>query len=49
MAKGARPPELDLKAQHVRASSFVLAEHGSFRNAALDAARVRKGEPYVAV
>jgi phenylpropionate dioxygenase-like ring-hydroxylating dioxygenase large terminal subunit len=49
VAKGTRPPGLDPEAQHVRASSFVLAEQGSFRDAALDAAKVRKGEPHVAV
>jgi phthalate 4,5-dioxygenase oxygenase subunit len=49
VAKGGRPPGLDPEAQQVRASSFVLAEQGSFRDAALDAAKVRKGEPHVAV
>ena len=49
VAKGTRPPGLDPQAQHVRASSFVLAEQGSFRDAALNAAKVRKGEPHVAV
>jgi phthalate 4,5-dioxygenase oxygenase subunit len=49
VAKGARPPGLDPEAQRVRASSFVLAEHGSFRDAALDAGKVRRGEPHVAV
>jgi hypothetical protein len=49
VAKGGRPPGIDPEAQHVRASSFVLAEHGSFRNTALEAGKVRKGEPHVAL
>jgi len=49
VAKGARPPGLDAAAQHVRSASFVLPEHGAFRDTALDAIQVRKGEPHVAV
>jgi hypothetical protein len=47
--KGAPAPGLEAAAQQVRSSSFVLPEEGSFRDAALDAAKVRKGEPHVAV
>jgi len=49
VAKGASAPGLDAAAQSVRSSSFVLPEQGSFRDTALDAAAVRKGEPHVAV
>ena len=49
VAKGAPAPGSETAAQQVRSSSFVLPEQGSFRDAALDAAKVRKGEPHVAV
>jgi phthalate 4,5-dioxygenase oxygenase subunit len=49
VAKGGQAPGLEAAAQNVRSSSFVLPEAGSFRDIALDAARVRKGEPHVAV
>jgi phthalate 4,5-dioxygenase oxygenase subunit len=47
--KGARAPGLEAEAQNVRSSSFVLPEAGSFRDAALEAAKARRGEPHVAV
>ena len=49
VAKGGRAPGLDKAAQYVRSASFVLSHEGSFRDTALDAAKVRKGEPHVAV
>jgi len=49
VAKGGRAPGLDPAAQNVRSASFVLPEQGSFQDTALDAVRVRKGEPHVAV
>jgi phenylpropionate dioxygenase-like ring-hydroxylating dioxygenase large terminal subunit len=49
VAKGGRAPGLDAAAQSVRSSSFVLPEEGPFRDTALEAAAVRKGEPHVAV
>ena len=49
VATGGRAPGLDEAAQYVRSAAFVLPERGSFRDAALDAAKVRKGEPHVAV
>jgi hypothetical protein len=49
VAAGGRPPGLDEAAQYVRSAAFVLPEAGSFRDAALDAARVRTGEAHVAV
>jgi phenylpropionate dioxygenase-like ring-hydroxylating dioxygenase large terminal subunit len=49
LAKGGRPPGLEPDAQHVRASAFVLDEDASFREAALNAAKVRKSEAHVAV
>jgi phthalate 4,5-dioxygenase oxygenase subunit len=49
VAKGAPAPGSETAAQQVRSSSFVLPEEGSFRDAALDAAKVRKGRPHVAV
>jgi hypothetical protein len=49
VAKGGRAPGLDAAAQNVRSASFVLPEQGAFRDTALDAVQVRKGEPHVAV
>jgi len=49
VAAGGRAPGLDADAQYVRSASFVLAAKDSFRDAALDAATVRQGEPHVAV
>ena len=49
VSKGAPAPGLEAAAQQVRSSSFVLPEQASFRDAALDAAKVRKGRPHVAV
>jgi phthalate 4,5-dioxygenase len=49
VAKGEGAPGLDAAAQNVRSSSFMLPEQGSFRDAALAAAAVRKGQPHVAV
>src|SRR4030088_1065488 len=45
VAQGERAPGLDAAAQNVRSSSFVLPEEGPFRDIALNAAKVRKGEP----
>jgi phthalate 4,5-dioxygenase len=49
VARGGRAPGLDEAAQYVRSASFVLPHKASFRDVALDAAKVRKGEPHVAV
>ena len=49
VARGARPPALDPAAQNVRSASFVLPEQASFGDTALDAAKVREGEPHIAV
>jgi phthalate 4,5-dioxygenase len=47
--EGRRAPGLDQEAQYVRSASFVLPEDGAFKDAALDAVKVRKGEHHVAV
>jgi hypothetical protein len=47
--EGRAAPGLDAEAQSVRSASFLLPEDGEFKNAALDAIRVRKGEHHVAV
>jgi phthalate 4,5-dioxygenase oxygenase subunit len=49
VAKGARAPGLEPEAQSVRSASFILPEDGPFKEMALDAAKVRRGEPHVAV
>jgi len=49
IAKGARAPGLEPEAQSVRSASFILPEDGPFKETALDAAKVRRGEPHVAV
>jgi hypothetical protein len=47
--KGKRAPGVEPEAQSVRSASFVLPEDGAFKDAALDAIKVRKGEFHVAV
>ena len=47
--EGKPAPGLDAEAQSVRSASFVLPEDGEFKDAALDAIKVRKGEHHVAV
>jgi phthalate 4,5-dioxygenase len=49
IAKGAPAPGVDAAAQNVRSASFVLPERRSFREAVLDAIKVHKGAPHVAV
>jgi phthalate 4,5-dioxygenase len=49
VAEGAPAPGLDAAAQNVRSASFVLPEQASFRDAVVDAVKVRQGEPHVAV
>jgi hypothetical protein len=49
VAEGKRAPGLDEEAQSVRSASFVLPVDGKFKDAALDAVKVRKGELHVAV
>src|SRR6266699_1264650 len=49
VAEGKRAPGLNEAAQSVRSASFVLPEDGAFKEAALDAVKVRKGEQHVAV
>ena len=49
VAEGTRAPGLEEAAQSVRSASFVLPADGKFRDAALDAVKVRKGEHHVAV
>jgi phthalate 4,5-dioxygenase len=49
VANRGRAPGLDEAAQYVRSAAFVLPERDSFRKAAFDAVRVRRGEPHVAV
>jgi hypothetical protein len=46
---GKRAPGLEADAQNVRSASFVLPEDGAFKEVALDAVKVRKGEHHVAV
>src|SRR6202453_4745497 len=46
VARGGRAPGLDEAAQYVRSASFVLPHKASFRDIALEAAKVRKGEPH---
>ena len=47
--EGKRAPGLDPAAQNVRSASFVLAEDRGFKDAALEATKVREGEQHVAV
>jgi hypothetical protein len=49
VAQGVRPPGLEQEAQNVRSASFILPEDGAFAETALDAAKVRQGQPHVAV
>src|SRR3954469_21399024 len=47
--EGKPAPGLDEEAQSVRSASFLLPEDGEFKDAALDAIKVRKGEHHMAV
>jgi phenylpropionate dioxygenase-like ring-hydroxylating dioxygenase large terminal subunit len=49
LQQGGRAPGLDPDAQHVRSASFILPVDGSFKEAAIDAVKVRAGEEHVAV
>jgi phthalate 4,5-dioxygenase len=49
VAKGERAPGLDGEAQSVRSASFILPADEAFNEKALNASKVRKGEPHVAV
>jgi len=49
VAEGKRAPGLDAEAQSVRSASFVLPVDAKFKDVALDAVKVRKGEQHVAV
>jgi hypothetical protein len=49
VAEGKRAPGLDEAAQSVRSASFVLPEDGAFKETAIEAVKVRKGEYHVAV
>jgi phthalate 4,5-dioxygenase oxygenase subunit len=49
VAEGKHAPGLDEAAQNVRSASFVLPQDRTFKEAALDAVKVRKGEHHVAV
>jgi hypothetical protein len=45
----AAPPGLAPDSQQVRSASFILPQDGPFKETALDASRVKLGEPFVAV
>jgi phthalate 4,5-dioxygenase len=47
--EGKRAPGLDPAAQNVRSASFLLPEDRAFKEAALEAVKVRTGEQHVAV
>jgi hypothetical protein len=47
--EGKPAPGVEQEAQSVRSASFVLPEDGKFKEVALDAVKVRKGEHHVAV
>src|ERR1700722_396772 len=49
VAHGGRAPGLEQEAQSVRSASFILPEEAAFAEKALDAAKVRQGQPHVAV
>src|SRR5260370_10421507 len=49
VSQGKRAPGLEQEAQSVRSSSFILPEDAGFQEKALDAAKVRRGDPHVAV
>ncbi len=46
---GISPPGLDPQSQQVRSASFILPQDGPFKETALEASKVRLGEPFVAV
>src|SRR6202008_3451503 len=49
VAKGECAPGLAQEAQSVRSASFIIPEAEGFADKALDAAKVREGQPHVAV
>jgi phthalate 4,5-dioxygenase len=49
LTSGARAPGLEQDAQSVRSASFIIPEDEGFTEKALDAAKVRQGQPHVAV
>jgi hypothetical protein len=49
LAKGERAPGLEQDAQSVRSASFIIPEEEAFAEKALDAAKVRQGQPHIAV
>jgi phenylpropionate dioxygenase-like ring-hydroxylating dioxygenase large terminal subunit len=49
LQKGQRAPGLDQESQRVRSASFVLPVDGPFKQTAMDAVKMRIGEPFVAV
>ena len=49
LEKGLSPPGIDPQAQIVRSASFILPEDGSLKDTALDATKMKIGEPFVAV
>ena len=49
VAQGQRAPGIEPEAQAVRSASFIIAEDVAFDEKALDASKVRKGEPHIAV
>lgn len=46
---GKAPPGLEPDTQQVRSASFILPQDGAFKETALEASKVRIGEPFVAV
>jgi phthalate 4,5-dioxygenase oxygenase subunit len=46
---GKSPPGLDPEAQLLRSASFILPQDGPFKEKAVEASKVRMGEPFVAV
>lgn len=46
---GKAPPGLQPDTQQVRSASFILPQDGAFKETALEASKVRIGEPFVAV
>ena len=49
VTQGGRAPGLEQEAQNVRSASFIIPEEEAFAEKALDAAKVREGQPHVAV
>jgi hypothetical protein len=49
VTKGDCAPGLEQDAQSVRSASFIIPEDEGFTEKALDAAKVRQGQPHVAV